>query len=459
MEGDTIKPARILIIEDDPDGRQSVCEAVSECGMEPLAAATGQDGIVRFETADGTIDVVLCDLVLPDIDGIVVLQRVHRLAPHTPVMIMTAYGSVDSSVRALKAGAYDYITKPLDLDDLQSKLDRAAEASRLRRRVDELARDREAPFRLSSLTAEDPASLALSEQVRALAATTATVLIEGESGTGKELIARALHAESPRATAPFVAVNCGAFPENLLESELFGHERGAFTGAVRRHRGAFERADGGTLFLDEIGDAPPAVQVKLLRVLEDRRIQRVGGQDPFTVDVRLVSATNRDIAERVREGAFREDLLYRIRVVNLIVPPLRARPRDIRPLTDRFIAAACRDHGRCVTRIEPAVYTLLERQPWPGNVRQLRNAIESSIVMLRSNTLTTADLDIPDARSAPAGASTFEIPPHLTWAELEREALCQTLQRHDGNRTLTADQLGLSRRTIQRKIKEHALPF
>jgi len=454
-----MKPPRILIIEDDPDGRQSVCEAVSECGMSPLDAATGQDGIARFDAADGAVDVVLCDLVLPDIDGIEVLQRIHRSAPQIPVMIMTAYGSVDSSVRALKAGAYDYITKPLDLDDLQSKLERAAEASRLRRRVDALAREREAPFRLSSLTVEDPASHALAGQVRALAATTATILIEGESGTGKELIARALHAESPRADAPFVAVNCGAFPENLLESELFGHERGAFTGAVRRHRGAFERADGGTLFLDEIGDAPPAVQVKLLRVIEDRCVQRVGGQEPFTVDVRLVSATNRDLAGRVRDGAFREDLLYRIRVVNLVVPPLRARPGDIRPLTDRFIASACRDHGRCVTRVEPAVYTLLERQPWPGNVRQLRNVIESSVVMLRTHTLTAADLDLPDAGRAPAGTPAFEIPPHLTWAELEREALRQALQRNDGNRTLTADQLGLSRRTIQRKIKEHALPF
>ncbi len=453
-------PARVLIVEDDPDGLRSVSEAVAECGMEPLQAATGGEGVACFEQADGTIDTVLCDLVLPDIDGVEVLRRIHAISADTPIMIMTAYGSVDSSVRALKAGAYDYIIKPLDLDDLQSKLERAAEAGRLRRRVRELAQEQAAPYRLASLTAEDPASRELNDQVRALASTSATVLIEGESGTGKELIARALHAESPRAEGPFVAVNCGAFPEALLESELFGHEKGAFTGAIRQHRGAFERADGGTLFLDEIGDAPLAVQVKLLRVLEDRQIQRIGAQGTFKVDVRLVSATNRDLAERVREGAFREDLLYRIRVVNLTVPPLRTRPRDIRPLVDRFIAMSCREHGRCVTRVEPEVYALLERQPWPGNVRQLRNVIESAVVMLRTGTLTTADLALPPADGQAAGpAAAFDIPPHLSWTEIEREALRQALQRNDGNRTLSADQLGVSRRTIQRKIKEHGLPF
>jgi DNA-binding NtrC family response regulator len=449
-------PTRVLIVEDDPDGRQSVCDAVADCGMQPIAAANGSDGVTSFVENDG-IDVVLSDLVLPDIDGIEVMTRIRKLDAHVPVMIMTAYGSVDSSVRAMQAGAYDYITKPLDLDDLQSKLARAAETHRLRTRVNELTHGEHNPYRLDGQVAEDPASKALMDQVRSLAATNATVLIEGESGTGKEVIARGLHAESPRANGPFVVINCGAFPESLLESELFGHEKGAFTGALRQHRGAFERADGGTLFLDEIGDAPASVQVKLLRVLEDRVVTRLGAQESFTVDVRLVSATNRSLVDRVNEGEFREDLLYRLRVVNVVVPPLRARPGDIRPLTDRFVAMACREHGRHVAAIAPEVYTTLERRPWPGNVRQLRNVLESSVVMMHGQVLTVADLQMPDMASRNVDGDALRIPAHMTLHELEREALRQALERNRGNRTATADQLGIARRTIQRKIKEHGL--
>ncbi len=466
---------RILIVEDDPDGRRSVSDAIADCGMQPTAVATGVAGVEAFR--DGVFDVVLSDLVLPDIDGVEVMRRIRAMDPAIPVLIMTAYGSVDSSVKALKAGAYDYIMKPLDIDDLQSKLARASEAYRLRTEVSRLRSSVTDRFGLANFVAADPSTRALIDQVRALADTMATVLIHGESGTGKELIARALHVESARAAQPFVAINCGAFPESLLESELFGHEKGSFTGAIKQHRGAFERADGGTLFLDEIGDAPAAVQVKLLRVLEDRQITRVGSQQTFTVDVRIVSATNRDLHDLVSDGVFREDLLYRLNVVPLTIPPLRRRPADIRPLTDRFLAEACHAHGRCITDVDPAVYTALERYPWPGNVRQLRNVIESTVVMARSSTLTAHELRLPPARAtetapaptpeipAPAGASagasagTVTFPPTMTLEQLEREILCQALVRNEGNRTLTADQLGLSRRTIQRKIKEHNLPF
>ena len=311
---------RILIVEDDVDHGQSLLEAVQGMEFEAEWASSGSEGLAAFRERGA--DVVLTDLVMPDIDGIEVMRRIRELDDgRTPVIVMTAYGSVDSSVRAMKEGAYDYLQKPLDIDDLEAKLGRALEAARLRRQVERLSAEVRGQWGARSWVVESPVMHEIVRQTVTLAQTHATVLIRGESGTGKELVARALHADGPRATGPFVAVNCAAFAESLLESELFGHEKGAFTGAVARRAGAFERAQGGTLFLDEIGDAPPAVQVKLLRVLEDRAIMRVGGQQSFTVDVRLVSATNRDLDAKVAAGTFRQDLLYRLQVVGITVPP------------------------------------------------------------------------------------------------------------------------------------------
>jgi DNA-binding NtrC family response regulator len=296
-------------------------------------------------------------------------------------------------------------------------------------------------------------------QIEALKDTGTTVLIQGESGTGKELVARALHVDGRRAAAPFVAVNCGAFTETLLESQLFGHEKGAFTGATSRHRGAFERADGGTLFLDEVGNAPPPVQIKLLRVLEERELVRVGGQEPVAVDVRLVSASNRDLKAMVEAGEFREDLYYRLNVVTIDIPPLRKRREDIRKLAESFRLAACTEHGRAVTSIDPACMALLEKYDWPGNVRQLRNAIEAGVVMARGSVLTAADIRLEAIEGSTVRGEGFVVPEGMNYAQLEKEILQQLLQRHHGNRTLVADQLQVSRRTIQRKIKEYQLPF
>ncbi len=450
-----MEKVRVLVIEDDPDGRASVSEAIEEGGMTVVAAADGSTGLDTFKQQP--FDLVLTDLVLPDIDGIDVLERLHEFNPQVPVLIMTAYGSVSSSVRAMKSGAYDYITKPLDLDDLQAKLTRAAETARLRRRVVNFESSAREQFGSGTITAVDSRMVELMQQVYTLAGTTATVLVQGESGTGKELIARALHYDGARADGPFIAVNCGAFTESLLVSELFGHEKGSFTGAFRQHRGAFERAHGGTLFLDEIADAPPDVQVKLLRVLETREVTRVGGQEPIRVDVRVVSASNRPLQQRVVDGAFREDLLYRLNVVELTVPPLRERRGDIRPLADHFVAIACAEHGRTIREIMPSFYEAVESFPWPGNVRQLRNAIESAIVINRTDVLDAGhlSLSIRPAGSPPSPA--FTAPVDMPLAEIEREILRQTLARNHANRTLTAEQLGLSRRTIQRKIKEHDL--
>ena len=450
---------RILIVEDDADHGRSLVEAIGGLGHAAELAATGRAGVEAFRARGA--DVVLSDLVLPDIDGIEVMRRIRELDDgRAPVILMTAYGSVDSSVRAMKEGAYDYLQKPLDIDDLQAKLARALEASRLRRQVERLSAEVRGKWSVRTWVAESPAMREVARQTRALAQTNATVLIRGESGTGKEWVARALHADGPRAAGPFVAVNCAAFAETLLESELFGHEKGAFTGAVARHAGAFERAQGGTLFLDEIGDAPPAVQVKLLRVLEDREIMRVGGHESFRVDVRLVSATNRDLEARVAAGTFRQDLLYRLQVVGIVLPPLRERRADIRPLAERFIAQAQADHGRRIRGVEPEWYARLEAYAWPGNIRELRNAVEAAVVTAPGETLQAERLRLDGPRTADApGAAAWSAPAGMTLEQIEKKILEEALRRNGGNRSLTAEQLGLSRRTIQRKIQDYGLPF
>ena len=451
--------SRILIVEDDADHGRSLLEAIGDLGFDAEWAETGTAGVESFRTKGA--DVVLSDLVLPDIDGIEVMKKIRALdGGQAPIILMTAYGSIDSSVRAMKEGAYDYLQKPLDIDDLQAKLARALEAARLRRQVERLSEEVRGKWTAHAWVAE---SLAMSEVVRqtlALAKANATVLIRGESGTGKELVARALHADGPRAEGPFVAVNCAAFSESLLESELFGHEKGSFTGAVARHAGAFERAQGGTLFLDEIGDAPPSVQVKLLRVLEDREIMRVGGHESFKVDVRLVSATNRDLDARVAAGAFRQDLLYRLQVVGIVLPPLRERREDIRPLAERFVAMAQSEHGRLIRKVEPEWYARLEAYAWRGNIRELRNTVEAAVVtspddVLRADRLR---LDGPSPKPA-AGGGGWAPPEGMTLEEIEKKILEESLRRNGGNRSLTAEQLGLSRRTIQRKIQDYQLPF
>ncbi|HBA84373.1 MAG TPA: hypothetical protein DCZ95_09800 [Verrucomicrobia bacterium] len=446
---------KVLVIEDDPDGLRSIEEAAKDAGFEVVTASRGEAGVQLFREQE--CDVVLSDLVLPDIDGVEVMTRIHKQDEKTPVMIMTAYGTVSSSVKALKSGAYDYITKPMDLDDLQSKLLRAVETRMLRDRVSQLSQTLYKEYSLQSMVAQSEPMKEIVREIQSLADTNATVLIQGESGTGKELAARALHVEGRRGRGPFVAVNCGAFAENLLESELFGHEKGAFTGAVSQHKGAFERADGGTLFLDEIGDAPRSVQVKLLRVLEEREIVRVGGHESFRVDVRLISASNRDLDEMVEAGDFRADLLYRLKVVTLLLPPLRERKEDIRLLTDRFIASACEQHSRFISSVEPGYYDALMNYDWPGNIRQLRNVVESSVVMTREPVLRASVIRLNGA--AAKSGSEVSAPDGLTWDQIEKEILAQALQRNNGNRSLTADKLGISRRTIQRKIKDYGLPF
>jgi DNA-binding NtrC family response regulator len=446
-------PIKILVIEDDPDGRRSVTEVLESAGYAVSAVETGEEGVRQFEAEK--FDAVLSDVKLPDIDGHEVLVRIRKQDQETPVLLMTAYGTVTAAVAALKAGAYDYILKPLSLADLQSKVAHALESRQLRLQVSSLKAALHAKSSLKAIIAKSANMQEVLKQVRAVASTRATVLILGESGVGKELVARALHYDGSRAEAPFVAINCGAFSESLLESELFGHEKGAFTGAATRHEGAFERAHGGTLFLDEIGIAPASVQARLLRVLETRELMRVGGNEPIIVDVRIISATNRNPEDLVAEKLFRHDLLYRLQVVTIRIPPLRERRDDIRPLADHFIALACAEYGRHIAAVEPAAYAMLESYPWPGNVRELKNALETAVLMATRPVLTPADLRLGSGTAPAAPAPLAPVP----LEELEKQAILQALQRHKGSRTLASEELGVSLRTIQRKIKEYNLPF
>ncbi len=451
--------ARILLVEDDPDGRQSVTEALEVAGWTVISARDGGSAVALLQKEE--FDAVLSDLVLPDINGLEVLKLARKTHPQMPVLIMTAYGSVETAIRALKAGAYDYLVKPLDLDELHSKVGRALETHALRREVGALQEVVANRFSLKQMVSDSPAMQRVLRQIKSVADTNATVLILGESGTGKELVARGLHGESKRARGPFVAINCGAFTETLLESALFGHEKGSFTGAVARRQGAFERAGNGTLFLDEIAIAPKSVQMRLLRAIEEKEILRVGGEESVKVDTRILAASNRELDVMVEEGSFLPDLLFRLQVVTIRVPPLRERREDVRPLVDRFVAVACEEHGRSIEHIEPDFYAAMERHSWPGNVRELRNAVESSVILASDRVLSAQDVVLAvDAKVRKEQAATLlSIPAGMTLSGMEKEVLLQALTRNKGNRLLTAQDLGISSRTIQRKIKEYDLPF
>ena len=442
-----MNPPRILIVEDDIDHGRSLAEAIGDLDCQVELAATGTAGVAAFRARGA--DVVLSDLVLPDMDGIEVMKQIRALDDGgTPVIVMTAYGSIDSSVRAMKEGAYDYLQKPLDVGDLQAKLFRALEASRLRRQVAVLSEEVRGKWTARAWVAESPAMREVVRQTLALAKTNATVLIRGESGTGKELVARALHADGPRAAGPFVAVNCAAFTESLLESELFGHEKGAFTGADASHRGRFEEAHEGSIFLDEIGELPLSVQPTLLHVLESGAMRRVGGSRELTVDVRVIAATNRSLEDDVREGRFREDLFYRLNVFALEVPPMRERRDDILPLAAHFL----KDGKR---RLAPATERVLMAYDWPGNVRELRNAMERAGIMADGNLVLPKDLPPQLQDAAPAAKSGSVLVGDMR--EIQRRAILEAIEKTGGNKTRAADLLGISRRNLIYKLREYGL--
>ncbi|HZW36420.1 MAG: sigma-54-dependent transcriptional regulator [Deltaproteobacteria bacterium] len=453
---------RILFIDDDRAGREVALFNLRKAGYEVTAASDGQEGLAAFSPEK--FDLVVTDVKMPGISGIEVLRRVRSQAPDVPVLVITAFGNVETAVEAMKEGAYDFIGKPFHRDQLLLSVGKAFERRRLAEEVHDLR------IRASGVEREIVSVSSVMKQVLAVAdrvaGTDATVLITGESGTGKEAVARRIHVRSPRAEGPFVAVNCAAIPGELLESELFGHARGAFTGAVRDRAGRFRQAGGGTLFLDEVGEIPLALQAKLLRALQERTVDVVGGDRPVPVDVRIVAATNRDLPERIRGGTFREDLYYRLNVVEVRLPPLRERREDIPPLVEYFMKERAGE-GRELT-VPPAVMEELQSRPWPGNVRELMNACERMAILCRGTEVSLSDLPPAPPAGKGAGAPSpaaeeigEEWPPlppgGLSLVDLERKVIERALRLKGGNVTQAAAYLRVPRHILVYRIEKFGI--
>ncbi len=443
---------RLLIAEDDPGAGEALRAAFDDAGHEVVLAATGSEARAAF--ADGPWDAVLTDIVMPDVDGLTLLREFVAAPEAPPVIVMTAYGSIERAVQAMKDGAFDFLEKPLDLNALRVAVQGAVE----RRRGEAAeggARARIRSDRQKTLVpGQSPLLDRALQQARRVARTNATVLINGESGTGKELVARMIHTESLRVRGEFVAVNCAGLTESIIESELFGHVKGAFTGAVRAKKGKFELAHGGTLFLDEIGEIPLNVQVKLLRVLQEREVEPVGGEETVPIDVRLICATHRDLDALVKAGRFREDLYYRIKVIVLRLPALRERPEDIPTLADHFRKLANDRNKRKVLGFTPAALERLQGYAWPGNVRELENVVEQAVVLCRGDTVEVGDL--PEEITGDRGPQdVLRIPVGNTLADAERELILETLRKAGGNKTQAAKMLGIGVRTLYRKLEEY----
>ena len=459
-----MKP-KVLVIDDEKNTRDGLREALAD-DYDVLLAEDGVKGLALLD-ANPDVCIALTDLRMPGMDGMDFIRTVTARKNAPLIIMLTAYGSVQTAVEALKVGAYDYLSKPVDLDNLEMMLERGMKVLRDRAEKNGAAHEGGAV----NIIGSSAAMTAVLDSIRQVAATKATVLVTGESGTGKELVAQAIHKLSPRASKPFRPVHCAALSENLLESELFGHEKGAFTGANERVAGRFEMADGGTLFLDEIGEISLSVQVKLLRVLETRQFERVGGSETLTVDVRVVAATNRDLRAMVEQGTFREDLFYRLNVVNIRIPPLRERREDIPEILDFYLKKSAADNGKDVADISPEALGVLMAYDWPGNVRELRNCVERMVVFARGATLTMTDVPA-DIRSAVG--EQFEakaMPPKTTGAapaepqmsiglnvkENEKSLIIKALEECGGNRSQAALKLNISRRTLYRKLHEYGL--
>jgi DNA-binding NtrC family response regulator len=448
---------KILVADPDPRSQHDLRTLLSQRGFELDAVADVPSALAPL--ADGEVDLVLCELALPGGGGMRLLHEVQQLHPETAVVLLSAFGSVQDAVQAMRQGAADFLGKPFAPDQVLVAVDRALEKCALQRENHALKVALDDRLRLDNVVGSDPRMQSIFKTVAAVADTRTTVLITGESGTGKTLLARALHALSTRKGGPFVEVNCGALPETLLESELFGHVKGAFTGALRDKVGKFEAAAGGTIFLDEIGTSSPGFQVKLLRVLQDRVIERVGDTRTIPVDVRVVLATNKDLEKAVQAGEFREDLYYRIHVVAIEMPPLRARASDIAPLAEHFLRRFARDHGRPALRFTAAALTALGDAPWPGNVRQLENVVERAVVLGNRDAIDVDDLPPLARATAPARERVaIDDGPLLPLKEAllapEKRIIERALAHCDGNRERAAKLLGINRSTLFHKLRK-----
>jgi two-component system NtrC family response regulator len=448
-----MRRVKILVIDDDESLRRVLEYNLAQEGYAVLTASSGEQGLdlLRKEGAD----LVVTDVRMPGMDGLQVLEGVRKVDPNVQVIILTAFGTIEMAVEAMKAGAFHYISKPFNRDELKLTIKKALQLKELERENVALREELKVRTGLDAIIAESPPMSQVLELVVRVAPTDTTVLILGESGTGKELIARAIHGSSPRAHGPFVTVNCAAIPETLLESELFGHVRGAFTGAIRDRVGKFEAAEGGTIFLDEIGEMRPDLQVKILRVLEERMLERVGDNRLIHVDVRVLAATNKDLSKAIQAGEFREDLYYRLNVVPLQIPPLRERREDIRPLAQHFLKQLGASPR---LTIAPEAFRALESYDWPGNVRELENALERAMIFHRGDVITLDDL--PEAVRTRKAKEAVPLPVSLPEAglsleEVEKELILRALQKHGWNQSRAARYLGITRHTLLYRIEKH----
>ena len=442
----------ILVVDDYKDTRDLMGRALGADYHVTLAADA--ETAMQALAADPSIALMISDVRMPGTDGLTLLKSAKAAHPNLSVIMLTAYGTVDLAVEAMKDGADDFLTKPIDLDQLDLRVAKVLKTRALEEEVVSLRSELDEKYGLENITGTSESMKKVFRLIRQAAPTQATVLIEGPSGTGKELVAHALHTLSPRAKGPFVAVECAALNGNLLESELFGHEKGAFTDAISKRIGRFEAADGGTIFLDEISEIPPSTQVKLLRVLETRSFERLGSSETIKTDIRIVAACNRDLGQMVREGKFREDLYYRLAVVDIRLPALRERAGDIPLLVSRFLSEFSAANGNRVTGITPAAMKLLEAYPWPGNVRELRNAVERMVVLSQGGQLDVED--VPEHMRALAPSGVGQPITVGTLGETEKAKILSVLEQVNGNRSRAAQMLGISRRTLYRKLDEYA---
>ncbi|HLJ10301.1 MAG TPA: sigma-54 dependent transcriptional regulator [Planctomycetaceae bacterium] len=458
-------PVRVLIVDDDEAHAEAVADSLERQGRyECTVANSGARGAALIES--DMFDVVITDLKMADVDGLAILRKAKEELPDAEVILLTGHGSINSAVTAMQHGAYTYLTKPLDIHELRAAVDKASDRLRLMRQAAELNRRLDEKFGFEGVVGNSPQMHRIISLLQQVAPTDSTVLIQGENGTGKELVARAIHQNSRRKSKPFVPLNISALPESILESELFGHEKGSFTGAERRRIGQFEYANGGTLFLDEVGEMPMNTQIKLLRVLEDGQITRVGTNEPIKVNVRMVAATNADLKAMVEKGSFRKDLFYRLNVVNIVLPPLRERKIDVALLMDHFLKEMTSRHGKHVTGFSKAAHAALAAYDWPGNIRQLRNTIERMVVVDLDGLLDVDDLpdDIPPLHpeKIEAGRPSFD---GVTQGglvgrpleEVEKYYIQRALELTGGKREEAAQMLGIGERTLYRKIKAWGL--
>jgi len=444
---------KLLIADDEKNIREGLAAALEMEGFQTVCVADGNEAWKRF--GKGDVDLVISDLRMPGMGGEELLRRIHSEAPGLPVLILTGHGTVDNAVKAMRDGAYDFLTKPFNIDRLCLMVKRALENRELVMQNQLMTEERESGVKNMAGTGDSPAMRRVFDAIERAAPTKASILITGESGVGKELVADAIHGLSPRKDKPLIKVHCAALAASLLESELFGHEKGAFTGALARKRGRFELANEGTLFLDEIGEIDQSIQIKLLRVLQEKKFERVGGEETIETDVRIVAATNKDLKAEIAKGTFREDLYFRLNVVNIEVPPLRERKDDIPLLATLFINECARENGKKISGISDKARARLMAYNWPGNVRELRNCIESAVVMARGSQI--AEEDLPASLGSGSADGFIRIPYGTPLDESEKWIIRDTLSYCEGNKSKAADILGISRKTLHRKVVEWKL--